>query len=333
IDFIDMVARRNNQAVEKVLKSALKVDKARIKIGRISSNGTLELTRQRLSSALRVSVYRQCRLCNGTGHILSPESHALAVLRRIIDRASRGDLRSARARVEPEAANLLLTDKWGAVTEIERRFGARLSIVADKTMAPGQDDLAFETDPDAVVVELPDPDFGPPAIPDDWVDEEEGAEEEEDEEDDEREDEDEAVADATAGKKRKRRQRRRRGGKGEAGDQVRKGDGRPAPDAKDGNAGTDTLGLPTFELIDLAEYRGKRGGGTQSGDRAGGADGRPGRRRKRHRRSKKSAAGGGARAAPATGGALPKPESQPAPAGGGGVGRFFRKLFGRGPKT
>ncbi len=164
IDFIDMNLRKNQMRVEKVLREALKADQARIKVGRISRNGTLELTRQRIRTSVQSSMFRRCAICKGTGHILNPEAHAIAILRNLRDRASRGDLLSARVQVEPQAANLLRTDMWPAVKDIEERQQIRIDIQINQTMSPGQDDFTFETDPKAVVVEPEAPNFGPAPI-------------------------------------------------------------------------------------------------------------------------------------------------------------------------
>lgn len=161
IDFIDMLSRKNQQRVERVLNDALKVDKARVKIGRISRNGTLELTRQRIRTALQASMFETCTVCRGTGHILSTMSHAVNVMRRLRDRASRGDLLSARVRVEPKTANHLRTEKWADVEALQQRHAIRVDIVSDPTLHPGEDDFTFETNPDAQALPMEEPNFGP----------------------------------------------------------------------------------------------------------------------------------------------------------------------------
>lgn len=168
IDFIDMASRKNQQRVERALKEALAQDKARIKVGRISRNGTLEITRQRLRSALGASVFDRCHVCRGTGHVLNPASHAVAVLRKLRDRASRGDLRAAKVRVEPEVANLLRTTGWPSVQETERRYNIRIDIAAEHSFRSGQDDFAFDVDPNAKATPFSEPDFGPAARPEDF---------------------------------------------------------------------------------------------------------------------------------------------------------------------
>ncbi|MBI3178789.1 MAG: Rne/Rng family ribonuclease, partial [Deltaproteobacteria bacterium] len=179
VDFIDMASRRHRSEVERVMKEALRGDRARVKVGRISPNGTLELTRQRLGAAYHDTMFRTCTVCSGTGEILNPASHAIAILRRLQDRAARGDLRSARVRVEPGAANELKTVKWGHVQEMERRYGVTLDIVSERSFMPGQDDISFEADPHAQVVTLTEPNFGPPELPEGYEPEPEEEEEEE----------------------------------------------------------------------------------------------------------------------------------------------------------
>ncbi len=164
VDFIDMAQRKNQQRVEKVLRDAVKADKARIKVGRISRNGTLELTRQRIRTSVQSSMFTSCDICNGTGHILNPEAHAIATLRRLRDRASRGDLLSAKVKVEPEAANLLRTIMWPAVQAIESQYAIRIEILIEHSLQSGQDDFTFETNPDAVAIEPEAPNFGPAPI-------------------------------------------------------------------------------------------------------------------------------------------------------------------------
>jgi ribonuclease E len=165
VDFIDMFVRKHQLQVERTIKEALKLDKARVKVGRISPNGTLELTRQRIRSALGASVFRTCNTCGGTGHVLNAQSHAVAVLRKLRDRASRGDLASAKVLLDSEAANVLRTEKWSAVREVEQRYEIRVDIVPDKAHMPGHADYTFETNPNAEVLPGSEPDFGPPEVP------------------------------------------------------------------------------------------------------------------------------------------------------------------------
>ena len=83
IDFIDMNIRKNNYLVENVLKNAVKTDRAKIQIGRISPFGLLEMSRQRLKSSLLELNFKVCTSCNGTGLVRSIESQSLQLLRNL----------------------------------------------------------------------------------------------------------------------------------------------------------------------------------------------------------------------------------------------------------
>jgi len=87
IDFIDMLANKNQRAVEQCLQNALKADRARVQVGRISRFGLLEMSRQRLRSSISDSNYHSCPRCEGNGHIRSIGSSALSVLRIIEEEA------------------------------------------------------------------------------------------------------------------------------------------------------------------------------------------------------------------------------------------------------
>ena len=85
VDFIDMDEKRNNRAVERRMKDALRFDRARIQVGRISHFGLLEMSRQRMRTGVLEGSTTQCPHCQGTGIIRSTESVALAVLRGLED--------------------------------------------------------------------------------------------------------------------------------------------------------------------------------------------------------------------------------------------------------
>ncbi len=135
IDFIDMEEGRNNRAVERTIKDALKGDRARIQVGRISAFGLLELSRQRLRPSLLETSTEQCPTCGGTGLVRSTESAALHVLRVIEDEGIKG---SALLTVEvpPQVAIFLLNQKRLALTDFERRFGLIVTILPDAALVP-----------------------------------------------------------------------------------------------------------------------------------------------------------------------------------------------------
>ena len=172
-DFIDMNHRSNQQKVERAMKAALRKDRAKVKVSRISRNGTLELTRQRVRTSVQASVFRRCPTCTGTGWVMNPESHAVAVLRKVMDRAAKADLKSAKVEIEWEAGELLRTTKWSTVQELEKRYNIRIEVQQSRALLPGQVSFTFETNPDATPLELEPPNFGPTPkfdIPEDELD-------------------------------------------------------------------------------------------------------------------------------------------------------------------
>jgi ribonuclease E len=134
IDFIDMEEKRNNRAVERRLKDALRHDRARIQVGRISHFGLLEMSRQRLRTGVLEGSTTQCPHCQGTGIIRSTESVALAVLRGIEDELMKGRPSSLTALTTASVALYILNHKRAFVTDIERRYGITISVHASERM-------------------------------------------------------------------------------------------------------------------------------------------------------------------------------------------------------
>jgi ribonuclease E len=136
IDFIDMEESRNNAAVERRLKEAMRHDRARIQVGRISAFGLLELSRQRLRPSLIEASTEICRHCRGTGHIRSTESTALHVLRAIEEECMRNRNAGLAVAVPTSAALYILNNKRAALSEIEQRNGLRVTIGGDDSLIP-----------------------------------------------------------------------------------------------------------------------------------------------------------------------------------------------------
>ena len=138
IDFIDMEVSRNQHAVERRLKEAMRQDRARIQIGRISPFGLLELSRQRLRPSLIETSTQPCPHCGGTGYIRSTESTALHVLRAIEEEGVRR--RSGEISVAvPDAVGLyILNQKRATLPQIEARYGMRVFIKTDAGLIPPQ---------------------------------------------------------------------------------------------------------------------------------------------------------------------------------------------------
>jgi ribonuclease E len=130
VDFIDMRAAKNQRKVEKVLKDAMKVDKARSTVGRISSNGLLEINRQRIQQALQLRTHRPCPTCNGVGRLPSEEMVCLSLLRRIEARAATGSIQGVRIGLHPELADALQNHYRRELADIESEFGIEIEIAA-----------------------------------------------------------------------------------------------------------------------------------------------------------------------------------------------------------
>ena len=134
IDFIDMEERRNNRKVENRLKDALRHDRARIQVGRISHFGLLEMSRQRLRTGVVEGSTSQCPHCQGTGIVRSTESVALAVLRAIEDHLVRDARSSLTAVTTADVALYILNNKRSFVTDMERRHGVSITVEASARM-------------------------------------------------------------------------------------------------------------------------------------------------------------------------------------------------------
>ncbi len=130
VDFIDMRDPKAVRAVEATIKSAMKNDKARHKIGKISEFGLLELSRQRLKSSVNKGAFDTCIHCSGTGFYRTAPSVAASVLRRIYELVARGGVSYVIAQVPPDAAAYLLNNKRSEITDIERQYHVSVEIVA-----------------------------------------------------------------------------------------------------------------------------------------------------------------------------------------------------------
>ncbi len=130
VDFIDMRVRKNNREVEKTLRDAMKIDKARFSVGKISDNGLLEINRQRVKKALQLRSHRPCPTCGGAGTIASPELVGLTLLRRLEARAATGGIRGARIELHPELADAFQNERRQEIAAIEREFDLRIEVIA-----------------------------------------------------------------------------------------------------------------------------------------------------------------------------------------------------------
>ena len=134
IDFIDMYQTKNQRSVENRLRDALKVDRARVQIGRISRFGLLEMSRQRLSASLGEASQIVCPRCNGQGTIRGVESLALSILRILEEESIKDKTSKVVAQLPVRVATFLLNEKRKMVSEIEDRNKVDLILIPNNTL-------------------------------------------------------------------------------------------------------------------------------------------------------------------------------------------------------
>lgn len=131
IDFIDMEYNSNVRKVERAMKDALKNDRARIQVGRISGFGLMEMSRQRLRTGVLEATTRECPHCDGTGLVRTASSAGLSALRLIEDEAAKGKGTIIRLAASTEAAIYLLNSKRDDLVEIEQRYGVSVEVIPE----------------------------------------------------------------------------------------------------------------------------------------------------------------------------------------------------------
>ena len=134
VDFIDMEEGRNNRAVERRIKDALKNDRARIQIGRISHFGLLEMSRQRIRTGVLEGSTVVCPHCAGSGSVRSTASIALHVLRLLEDALIKDASHDLIVRTRTEVALYMLNQKRSTLNDLETRFGVSLTVAVDPTL-------------------------------------------------------------------------------------------------------------------------------------------------------------------------------------------------------
>lgn len=132
IDFIDMENAKNQREVETRLKDALRYDRARVQMGKISRFGLMELSRQRMRPSLSEGSHVTCPRCNGTGHIRDTESSALQVLRIIQEEAMKENSAAIHVQVPVDVAAFLLNEKRGEILKIETRHRVTAILIPNK---------------------------------------------------------------------------------------------------------------------------------------------------------------------------------------------------------
>ena len=275
IDFIDMEYSNNVRKVEKAMKDALKNDRARIQVGRISSFGLMEMSRQRLRTGVLEATTRACPHCDGTGLVRTASSAGLTALRLIEHEAAKGKGTQIRLGASTEAAIYLLNEKRADLVEIEHRYGVSVEVVPE-----GEDEGAKMS----VSSFGPRPSHAPKFEPivDDDEDDADVPEDDLDEEEEERsapqrrERSEGGDSDDDAARRKKRR--RRRGGRNR-----NRGDREDGAEGSDGSVeddGENTESAETAERSDASS-------GETADDGANDADGRPKKRRRRGGRGRK----------------------------------------------
>ena len=134
VDFIDMEENRNQHAVERRMKDAMRNDRARIQIGSISHFGLMEMSRQRLRLSINESISNLCPHCEGTGRIRSIDTAALQLLRSIEEEAQKGKMDELHIIAHRDLVLFILNQKRNAVAEIENRFGLKVVLLADDSL-------------------------------------------------------------------------------------------------------------------------------------------------------------------------------------------------------
>ena len=146
VDFIDMDERKNNAAVEKRIKDALKNDRARIQVGRISGFGLLEMSRQRLRPGMLEATTQACPHCHGTGLIRSDDSVALQILRALEEEGGKKRSREVLLKLPVDICNYLMNEKREHLAMVEARYGMAVRVQGEPSMvAPDYQIEKFKT--------------------------------------------------------------------------------------------------------------------------------------------------------------------------------------------
>lgn len=273
IDFIDMEHGSNVRKVEKAMKDALKDDRARIQVGRISGFGLMEMSRQRLRTGVLEASTRACPHCEGTGLVRTASSAGLSALRMLEEEAARGRGTIITLRASQEAAFYVLNNKRRELDEIEHRYGVTIVILPDGEVEGARMSVeASGPKPSVMISYAPILEEDDADLPLDEVEDEEESAAEGDERAEERED----------GGRRRRRRRRRRSGRRQEGETQAEADARQAleddaADAAEEAADTtgedaepegETASAPDDEAGEVRRRsrRGRRGGRRRRGE-------------------------------------------------------------------
>ncbi len=146
IDYIDMLLPEHRSAVEKEFREALKGDRARLKMAKISGFGVIEMTRQRVRPSLKSFMHEKCSFCHGTGYVASVETTCLNIIRKIRLWAIQKGPAQVTVRVNDRMAEYLLNSKRRFLLELEEKTGKSISITGDAVFALGDINLENRAD-------------------------------------------------------------------------------------------------------------------------------------------------------------------------------------------
>jgi ribonuclease E len=280
IDFIDMEQSSHVRKVEKAMKEALKNDRARIQVGRISSFGLMEMSRQRLRTGVLEASTKACPHCDGTGLMRTAASAGLSALRIIEDEAARGRGDRICLRAGKEAAVYVLNKKRTELADIEQRYGVWVEILIDESFEGAR--MTVDTSggrpiaPQRIeVAPLEEEEEGEEETVEITLEGEEDEQEEEPREEREELEEGEERETGEGDRQGRRRRRRRRGGRGRGRRDGGEGETAAAPDDH-GEVAADEPPVEQRESIgEEADQSGKRRRSRRRGrkDAQGGAEG------------------------------------------------------------
>jgi ribonuclease E len=143
VDFIDMRNKKHIRDVEKQVKGAMKRDKAKVDISRISRFGLMQISRQKMGAPIEKGSYRRCEYCEGRGVVRSVETLALYYLRRIQTGVSRSKVKQVEARLPLDVGQYLLNKKRAELTELEHKHHAVIDIIPRPDMKPNENTIDF----------------------------------------------------------------------------------------------------------------------------------------------------------------------------------------------
>ncbi len=141
VDFIDMKERRHKADITKSLKKHLKIDKAKTKVGGVTSFGLLEMSRQRIRHSITYGSYEACKHCNGRGMIQSVETQGMALLRQLNLKSLKAEIKQVNCRVPREVAYYLLNKKREELIDLESKRNVSITIEIDPEMVSGESQI------------------------------------------------------------------------------------------------------------------------------------------------------------------------------------------------